>query len=192
MIAIDDGEFTDDESWGLLPTILDLDIMLIVMTMGSRRILSNVAVETIKHKRIRTINLHPIDKWYHAGLACQVLDVTAIPPELERVIQSRSNGNPGWVESFLVSLIQAGGLVVRSLDRSNVVELGLVAPPISMMQRVVDDEATDDMDSASLYSEARRWTNVATEDFKKDGWEMYQYCHKVLLIEVVGMRFVWL
>lgn len=89
MIAIDDAEFIDDESWGLLPTLIDLDIMMIVMTMGSRRILSTVAKETINHKRIRSIQLHSIDKWYHAGLACQILDVTAIPPELEKSTGSR-------------------------------------------------------------------------------------------------------
>lgn len=179
-MAIDDGEFTDDESWALLPIILDLDIILIVMTMGSRRILNSVAEETIKHKRIRNIQLHSIDKWYHAGLACQILDVTAIPPELERVIQSRSNGNPGWVESFLVSLIQAGGLVVRSVDRSDVGELGLVAPPLSMMQRLNDDEMQES-ETGSLYSEAKQWYKVM-ENWETDGWEMYQYCYKVIVM----------
>lgn len=178
-MAIDDGEFTDDESWSLLPVILDLDIMLIVMTMGSRRILSSVAEVTIRHKRIRNIQLHSIDKWYHAGLACQILDVTAIPPELERVIQSRSNGNPGWVESFLVSLTQAGGLVVRSVDKSDVTELGLVAPPLSMMQRLTEDDLQDS-ETGSLYSEAKRWYNSA-ENYNIDGWEMYQYSYKVSL-----------
>lgn len=171
MIAIDDAEFIDEESWGLLPTILDLDVILIVMTMGSRRILSVVAEKTIKHKRVRTLNLRPIDKWYHAALACQVLDVTAVPPELEKVIQSRSNGNPGWVESFLVSLIQAGGVSVKSLDRNEVTELGLVAPPLRMLLRVVEDE------DVSLGSEERRDSEV--DESTTNGWEMYQYSFKV-------------
>lgn len=172
MIAIDDAEFIDEESWGLLPAILDLDVILIVMTMGSRRILSIVAEKTIKHKRVRTLNLRPIDKWYHAALACQVLDVTAVPPELEKVIQSRSNGNPGWVESFLVSLIQAGGVSVKSLDRNEVTELGLVAPPLRMLLRVVEEEDT------SLCSEERRSSDI--EESKTNGWEMYQYSFKVI------------
>lgn len=178
MIAIDDGEFIDEESWGLLPIILDLDIILIVMAMGSRRILSSVAEETIQHKRIRTITLYPIDKWYHAGLACQVLDVTAIPPELERIIQLRSNGNPGWVESFLVSLIQAGGLAVTSLDRREVTELGLVAPPLSMILRVSGDTDLEDSESGSLFSDSSRWSKFG-EDIQTDGWEMYKYSFRV-------------
>lgn len=184
MITIDDGEFTDDESWGLLPVILELNVILIVMTMGSRRILGPLAEKTLQHRKIETINLAPIDKWYHAGLACQTLDVTAIPPELERVIQSRSNGNPGWVESFLVSLTQAGGLVVRTVTKMDVIELGLVAPPLSMMQRSHEEEI-DDSESCSLYSEAK--------DFGKDaenlheGWKMYQYCYKVI-ISMIAQR----
>lgn len=173
VIAIDDSEFIDDESWALLPAMLDLDIMLIVMTMGAGRILSAVAEETLKHKRIREISLDPIDKWYHAGLACQTLDVTAIPPELEKVIQSRSNGNPGWVENFLVSLIQAGGLIIRSVDRSDIIELGLVAPPLSMMQRLPEKRVNE---SDSFSSEGNQST---TPNLTIDGWEMYQYSYKV-------------
>lgn len=147
--------------------------MLIVMTMGSRRILSAIADEALKHKRIRSISLDPIDKWYHAGLACQTLDVAAIPPELEKVIQSRSNGNPGWVENFLVSLIQAGGLVVRSVDKKDIIELGLVMPPLSMMQRLPEHEI-DQTDSVLMSSETKQTTKPNI-----DGWEMFQYSFKV-------------
>lgn len=83
-MTIDDSEFIDDESWNLLPIILDVDMICIVMTMGSRKLLSETAEDAIKHKRVRFIKLQSVDKWYHAGLACQIMDVHAIPPELEK------------------------------------------------------------------------------------------------------------
>lgn len=66
--------------------MLDIDMVCMVVTMGSRRILSATTKEAIKHKRIRSIVLQSIDKWYHAGLACQILDVCGIPAELEKYI----------------------------------------------------------------------------------------------------------
>lgn len=33
------------------------------------------------------IELRHIDKWYHAALACQILDVYGIPAELEKSVE---------------------------------------------------------------------------------------------------------
>lgn len=84
IIAIDDAEFIDDDSWSFMKLFLDLDIIFFVLTLGTHKMLSPIANVAIKHKRIRPLNLLPVDKWYHAGLACQILDVFAIPPELEK------------------------------------------------------------------------------------------------------------
>lgn len=84
MIAIDNAEFVDEDSWSFMSVLLELDVMFIVMTMGTHVELSSTAVSALNHRRVRILNLAPIDKWYQAGLACQILDVQAIPPELEK------------------------------------------------------------------------------------------------------------
>lgn len=52
-----------------------------------------------------------------------------------RTIQLKSSGNPGWVESFLVSLMQSGGLKMREMSRENAYDNGIVVPPLYMIMR---------------------------------------------------------
>lgn len=88
MIAIDDAEFIDEDSWILIDQILEFDNIFIVITMGQRKHLSAQADKILEHRKIRKVYLRPIDKWFHAGLACQILDVYAIPPELEKYVSA--------------------------------------------------------------------------------------------------------
>lgn len=67
-----------------------MDVTLIVMTMGTHNVIGSNATGILNHRRVRIVELSPIDKWYHAGLACQILDVHAIPPELEKLVLSCS------------------------------------------------------------------------------------------------------
>lgn len=155
-MAIENANNIDEESWPLFKEILDVDMCFIVMTINSSFInkLSDSAKVVINHPNARTIQLPAIDKWFHAGLACQILEVRAIPADLEkyfrfsqwilclskffdrnRVIQVRSNGNPGWIESFLISLVQGGGLHITHVKRDELKELGLVVPGSEMLTR---------------------------------------------------------
>lgn len=84
VIAIDDSEYVDDESWLLIKLLLDLNVTFFVVTMGSQKTLSTLALEVLRSERIKVIELKAIDKWYHVGLACQMLHVDGIPPELEK------------------------------------------------------------------------------------------------------------
>lgn len=43
-------------------------------------------------------------------------------------------GNPGWIESYLVSLIQVGGIEVKQVAKKKMKEIGLVAPPSIMIE----------------------------------------------------------
>lgn len=86
MIAIECVHDMDNESWELLKAVIEEDMCFIVMSICEGRLehMCSAANDVIHHQCTRLIKLGPIDKWYHAGLACQVLDVKAIPPDLER------------------------------------------------------------------------------------------------------------
>lgn len=86
VVAIDNSEYIDDESWVLLSILLKLNLTFIVATMGLRSLLNPVAMEVLQNPKIKVIQMKIIDKWYHVGLACQMLDVDAIPPELEKYV----------------------------------------------------------------------------------------------------------
>ncbi|KAJ8980948.1 hypothetical protein NQ317_001211 [Molorchus minor] len=53
----------------------------------------------------------------------------------EVTIQVRSNGNPGWIESFLVTLLQSGGLYIEDIKRINAYKNGVILPPLYMLVR---------------------------------------------------------
>lgn len=85
-MALENANNIDEESWPLFKEILDVDMCFILMTINTSFInkLSEDAKKVIHHHNARTIQLSPIDKWYHAGLACQILEVRAIPADLEK------------------------------------------------------------------------------------------------------------
>ncbi|XP_076268027.1 adenylate cyclase type 10-like [Rhynchophorus ferrugineus] len=140
VIAIDNSEYIDDESWILISILTKLNLVFIISTMGLRSMISPVAMEVLKMSKIKIIQMKPIDKWYHCGLACQMLDVEAIPADLEKVIQERSNGNPGWIESFLITLLQSNGLYIKTITRKLAYDNGLILPPLYMMMRLSEGE----------------------------------------------------
>ncbi|KYN40080.1 Adenylate cyclase type 10, partial [Trachymyrmex septentrionalis] len=123
----------------------------IPLVMGDAKIKSQNKVK----KNI--IELGCIDKWYHAGLACQFLDANGIPPELERLIQEKSFGNPGWIESYLLSLTQSGSLVTVHISKMIAEKMGYVLPPIYMLKR---------SDSEDIFPN--------NEEERSDKWKMYK------------------
>lgn len=140
VVIVDNLEYTDNESWVLLPYVFESDFIFYAATLGNRRKLSEVGAQVLNHPRVLTVKMPRIDNWYHAALACQILDVSAIPLELEKIIQNHSEGNPGWIESFMLSLIQSGGLHIRTIRQREVISQGLVIPPEEQMLRLSADD----------------------------------------------------
>ncbi|XP_068895089.1 adenylate cyclase type 10-like isoform X2 [Tenebrio molitor] len=141
VLAMDDCEYIDQESWEVLSTLFDINTVFIVATMARDKLLKVTSLSKILNDaRVKTVYLHAIERWYLGALACQILDVYAISPELENAIQTRSNGNPGWIESFLISLIQDEALYILKATITEINDLGLVCPPLYMMARLTSDE----------------------------------------------------
>lgn len=65
-------------------SLVEMDVVFLMLTFSVGHELCAEGLTVLKNRKTETINLTPIDKWYHAGLACQILDVNAIPPELEK------------------------------------------------------------------------------------------------------------
>ncbi|KAK4883887.1 hypothetical protein RN001_000158 [Aquatica leii] len=180
VIGIDNAEYIDDESWHFIDILLDMDLVFIVLTMCTNNQFSKQAIHTFNNKKIKIIHLQPIDKWFQAGLACQILNVRAIPPELEKLIQAKSGGNPGWIESFLVSLIQAGGLQIQHMTRTDMNEIGLITPPLEMLTRLSYEEMQNLDERKSSKSSL-----TASYDRKDDGWNMYKLSYRDSIINLL-------
>ncbi|XP_046753179.1 LOW QUALITY PROTEIN: adenylate cyclase type 10-like [Diprion similis] len=177
VILIDDAEYCDNETASLLPIIMKTNLIFFVMAFGNKvssefsvphevskkaEIMSISLIRstiTALNCAIQVIDLLGLDKWYHAGLACQILGVRAISAELEKVIQEKSSGNPGWIESYLVCLVQSGDLLKQEINKNQLRHLGLVCPPEEMICRLTSENRT------SLHH---------TEPKTADAWPMYQ------------------
>ncbi|XP_044582606.1 adenylate cyclase type 10-like [Cotesia glomerata] len=167
VILIDDAEFIDKESLTLIPTIINQERIFFVFSL----IDDEKKLYEVLEKKARIVNLEGLDKWYHAGLVCQFLRVVAIPPELEKVIQERSMGNSGWIESYLISLMQVGGIEIKRVSREMLKKMGLVTPPMKMIKT--------QLPSGSRIEEKGE---ISTRD---DGWRMYENSYEET-ISVIG------
>nr|XP_012152584.1 PREDICTED: LOW QUALITY PROTEIN: adenylate cyclase type 10-like [Megachile rotundata] len=134
IVIIDDAEYSDRESLMIFDVFTRRDNVFFVLAIGMK-LSSEFKMNSELLSRAKVIELPGIDRWYHAGLACQILDVTGIPAELEKLIQERSFGNPGWIESYLVSLLQVGGLEIINISKKEANIKGYVLPPITMLKR---------------------------------------------------------
>jgi adenylate cyclase 10 len=85
VLAIDDCEFMDDESWELLDTLFEIRYVLVVTTMGRDKLLKSVhSIKVMQDARVKVVHLKAIERWYLGAIACQMLDVYGLSPELEK------------------------------------------------------------------------------------------------------------
>lgn len=136
------------------------------MAMGRQKALSASAFDCVLSIPQKRVVLRELEKRYNTALACQILGVKAIPVELEELVTIRfikitrllSNqklkgfavvsllqrfkmtGNPGWLESYLMSLLQAEGLQLTYLTRRQIEEIKLVTVQEEVTTKNVDPD----------------------------------------------------
>ncbi|KAL3270909.1 hypothetical protein HHI36_021417 [Cryptolaemus montrouzieri] len=167
LIFADDADFMDEESWNLIPEMLETKTFFLVASLAAERRYEGNLNLNLGSRHISKITLGKIPKIYQAGLACQILGVYAIPADLENVIQSYSDGNPGWIEGFLITLIQTEKISIVNVDFKGLYDRGLVAPPLYMMKRL--DPATTQQYRFLLEEKTRKSEGVS----EIDQWKVY-------------------
>ncbi|XP_076283495.1 adenylate cyclase type 10 [Lasioglossum baleicum] len=167
IIVIDDAEYTDIESLQLFDVLTKRDMVFYVLGIG-RKLGTEFQIHPNVLLRAKIIELHGIDRWFHAALACQTLNVSGLPAELEKLIQEKSFGNPGWIESYLVSLLQAGGLEIIMISKNEAMQKGYVLPPLIMLKR---------------YSTTNKLHYTGKE--RVDRWQMYRSSFKDSMMSLI-------
>ncbi|XP_011690793.1 PREDICTED: adenylate cyclase type 10-like [Wasmannia auropunctata] len=162
VVIIDDIQHSDDDSMTLFHTMIKQSTVFFILSLGLSKLNSEYEIYPAILERARVIELNRIDKWYHAALACQILDACGIPPELEKLIQEKSFGNPGWIESYLLSLTQSGSLVIMHISKMIAEEMGYVLPPIYMLKRLASED----------------FLNNGNEEDRSDKWKMYKTSYR--------------
>lgn len=90
----------------------------------------------------------------------------------------RGNGNPGWIENYLLSLVQGGAVTIKNVEKMDVNQLGLVVPPVDMLERKVAEDMRAQLDLAehSYTSNADGTIDIVPKSY---GWKMYKYAYRV-------------
>ncbi|KAL2712439.1 adenylate cyclase type 10-like, partial [Vespula squamosa] len=131
IIIIDDIEYADEESLNFFDIFIQTDMFLFVVSVG-RKVSAEYRLANILLKK--ALNY------------------------LFRLIQEQSLGNPGWIESYLLSLLQSDKLEIINMTRKEAKLKGYVLAELKMLRRFITD--TDILEKAGLSRE--------------DRWEMYQ------------------
>lgn len=127
IIFIDDADYIDADSLELLPTVFEARNVFFVLTIGKYcRKWTLAQKEIYVNEFVTQFRLQPIDKTFHKDIACQSINVAAIPIEFERFIHENSNGNPGWIENCASALLYAGKLRRQSMMIKEAIANGMI------------------------------------------------------------------
>lgn len=75
----------DADTWDVFDCFFDTKTVFVVGTMSREKLGRDVVSQkVVDDPRVKTVHLGPIERWYLGALACQILDVYAISPELEK------------------------------------------------------------------------------------------------------------
>ncbi|KAK3093152.1 hypothetical protein FSP39_011947 [Pinctada imbricata] len=115
ILAIDDAQNMDSDSWMFLHKCLTVPRMLVVLS-SRPAIIENppcdAAHDFIEDNSVRVHDLGSLDVRHTAALACQLMDVVRIPKQLERMLKERSQGVPYWCEQLLVEMAEKEQILI--------------------------------------------------------------------------------
>ncbi|XP_034836229.1 adenylate cyclase type 10-like isoform X1 [Maniola hyperantus] len=120
VIFLDDLQNLDASSWEFLTIIFEIMKIFTVLTVTRGKFSSEYSwlyAVFIEHN-IRKIHLGSLHSDWIAPLACQILDVEAVPNDLCNALKAKCNGMPGLVENFIVHLFSSGALELKKILKS--------------------------------------------------------------------------
>ena len=135
VVLMDDLEYSDQESFELFEYLFESNIAFFVLTLGKRRKLSIEQKRVLNNLHVCIYRLEPISIMYQKALACQCLSVSGLPLDLERFLHLKSNGNPGWIKTCLLSMVQSDKLEVKEIPLEKALEIGMIFTENQFMER---------------------------------------------------------
>jgi len=93
----------DPQSWDYLfylahsPHVV-VTVAILRTASGAPKLDPSVMNIIYRQKNVKILKLGKMDLGYAVPLACQMMEVFAIPQELEKILLQKSNGNPAWID----------------------------------------------------------------------------------------------
>ncbi|KAG7309278.1 hypothetical protein JYU34_005218 [Plutella xylostella] len=119
VILLDDLHNLDMNSWEYISIMLKSPRIFTIFTL-THRMFTEVhrwMFAVFMSENIKKIRLGPLDSKWIPPLACQLLDVNAVPNDLCSALKTKCKGMPGLVESFIVHLFSCGALELQKMTK---------------------------------------------------------------------------
>lgn len=122
VIMLDDLQNLDASSWEFISRMFVSDRIFTVLTVtrGKFSSVHKWLYSVFINSSIRKIVLGPLDPEYIPPLACQILDVDAVPVDLCEALTLKCKGMPGLVESLIVHLFSTGAIEIRKITEEEI------------------------------------------------------------------------
>lgn len=112
LVVIDDLHWADRSSLDLLGFLLERLGGAPLMLVLAYRPGFDVIERATLHASHTAIRLEPLSREESLALARGFLGVATLPPDLERIVATRAEGNPFFIEELLQALLELGSLAV--------------------------------------------------------------------------------
>ncbi|KAM3962169.1 adenylate cyclase type 10-like [Aphomia sociella] len=138
VIFLDDLQNLDSSSWEFISIMFSAMKIFIVLSVSRGKFSSvhNWLYSVFINNNVRKIVLGPLTSSWIPPLACQILDVDAVPSDLCNALRIKCNGSPGLIESFIVHLFSSGALEIKKIgnnDMENWINEDLQFPDHSLL-----------------------------------------------------------
>ncbi|XP_026761565.2 adenylate cyclase type 10-like [Galleria mellonella] len=122
VIFLNDLQNLDSSSWEFISIMLSAMKIFTVLsvTRGKFSSVHNWLYSVFINDNIRKIFLAPLTSTWIPALACQILDVDAVPSDLCNTLRTKCNGSPGLIESFIVHLFSSGALEIKKIPNNEI------------------------------------------------------------------------
>lgn len=121
-IFLDDLQNLDTSSWEYISIMISAPKIFTILsiTRGKFSSVHSWLYSVFINNNIRKIVLGSLSPDWIPPLACQILDVDAVPTDLCNALKLKCNGMPGLVESFLVHLFSSGALEIKKVTDTEI------------------------------------------------------------------------
>ncbi|KAF6215215.1 hypothetical protein GE061_009967 [Apolygus lucorum] len=137
VILIDDAHGLDHESWSVFLDVIQHPKYVVVLSLpGAWQNKQPAIQKCLNSPKVITFYLETLNVASIPGLICQMLNVEAVPRKLVKVLVKLSRGNPGWVQTFLLSYIESGFIVIKLSELSTLSNAVYIIPDKSLLRPV--------------------------------------------------------
>lgn len=149
VIIIDDAHGLDHESWSVFLDIILHPRYIVVLSLPSAWQNKQTAIQKcLNSPKVVTFHLETLNVASIPALVCQMLNVEAVPRKLVKVLVKLSRGNPGWVQTFLLSYIESGFIVVKAAEMNTLSAAVYIIPDKHLLRSI--RYSADDTDGTKI------------------------------------------